>query len=137
VDTEAVAEETGEVERLGEGEGFAGGDGLFDAGGDEGPDVVAEEIEGEEVPIAIHVGDVDGVDEAFLGGFAIGFAIEEAEFLAGGGGAGEAVDEFQLEHGLGAGAEGDGLFPVGEVEGDGSRAGCVRVCGGRRGGGFS
>lgn len=118
-DAEAVAQVFFEGEAGGFGEGLAGGLGGGDAGGREGADVLAEVVEGKEVPIAVDVGEVAGVDDALFGRAGTGFAVGEAELAAVLDGVGEGFEEGDVDDGFGAGSEADGVVPLGEVEGDG------------------
>ena len=93
-------------------------DGL-DAGGNEGADVLAQMAPGEEEPFAVDVGQMIGVHHAQFGLAAAGLAIGQLQLAALRGGFGQGVEVLQVQDRLGAGAEGNGLLPVGQVERNG------------------
>ena len=101
-------------------------DGL-DARGDEGAEVVAQMVEGEEEPLAVDVGEVIGIDDALLGLLLAGLAIGQLQLLARGGGLGQRVEDLQVQDRLGAGAEGDGLLDVGQAERNGVGQGLLHL----------
>ena len=59
-----------------------------------------------------------GVHHALFGLAAAGLAVGQFELAALGGGLGQRVKDFQVKDRFGAGAEGDGLLPVGQVQRD-------------------
>lgn len=60
-----------------------------------------------------------GIDDAGLKFAPARLSIGQLQLPAPSGGFGEDVEDFEVENRLGSGAKGDGLFPVGGVEGDG------------------
>ena len=73
----------------------------------------------EEKPFAIDVGQMIGVHDAKFGLAPARLSIGQFQLAALRGGLGQGVEIFQVQDRLGAGAEGDGLLPVGQVEGNG------------------
>ena len=104
---EAAAEVVVEVELAVGFEFIADEDGAADSAKDEGAEVRAGEVEGDEVPEVFVAGEVIGLDGAEGGGFFAGFAVLEAEGAMVAQGAGDGFEAFEVEDFGREGAEGE------------------------------
>ena len=84
-------------------------------------DVLPPVVKGEEEPFPIDVREMIRVHHAAVRGRLARLAIGDFKLAARGGGLGERVEDPEVQHRLGGGAEGDGLLDVGKVEGNGVR----------------
>ena len=87
----------------------------FDAGGNKCANVLAELVEGEEIPFTVDVCQVIRVDAALFGLFLAGLAISKFDLPLGRGGFGQGVKDFQIENLLGTCAKGNRLMHIREA----------------------
>src|SRR5947209_14479525 len=119
MDAEAVAQAFLERKSFGASELFPGEFDGLDTRGRKGANVVSQMVEGEEEPFAIDVGQVIWINHTRFGLLLAGFALGQFDMLALGGGFGELVKDFEMDDRLRAGAKGNGLFPIGNMDGNG------------------
>ena len=112
LDPEAAAQALFQRELLAALEGLSGGLNGFDAGRNEGAEVVAQMIVGEEEPLTVDVGEVIWIDDALLSLLVTGLAVGDLELPARRSGFGQRVESLQVQDWLGTGAKGDGLLDV-------------------------
>src|SRR5436190_854803 len=119
VHAEAVAQALIERKLLRALEAFAGGLDALDARGNEGANVFAAMVPGEQVPFTVDIREVVRIDDAQFGLARTRLAIRQLDLPPMRRGFGQRVKDFQVEDRLSPGAERNGLLHLRQVEGDG------------------
>src|ERR1051326_2433882 len=109
---EAVAQTLFKRKTSDAGKGFAGLFDGFNSSGNKRANVFAKMIVGEEVPLAIDIGEVIRIDPTLFSLFLAGFAIGEFELFLGGSRFCQCVKNFKGEDLLSARPKGNRLFDV-------------------------
>ena len=118
-DAERVAQAFFQGKLLRTDERFPGQLRLLNPGGDKSANVISQMTIREEKPLAVDVGQVIWVDDARFRFLSARLAISQKQLPMSRGGFGQGVENFHVQNRLGAGAKGDGLLPVSEVQGHG------------------